>query len=225
MSGAAAISAAKNRRSKEINQKPISQAQQKRTNSCSSSSGSCSPQKPNNIALKVTETVNKNKDSLAMSMSMPVTDNLQITGPMHPVKILQLHEQRLNLFDSRITTLSSVLDKCSGMTMQTEPDADESSSCLDEIFMRVDSLESKLTMLEDVIMNIQNKLTVVQNFTIETNLIVAKTQQDLAAQQVLNQELSSQLAALTVNVQNATDTASPDTASPDTASPVFELDS
>jgi hypothetical protein len=54
-----------------------------------------------------------------------------------------------------------------------DTDADD-EEYREECFTRIGTLESKLSMLEEVIMNLQNKLTVVQNFMMETNLEVSK---------------------------------------------------
>ena len=187
MSGAAAIAAAKNRRGRlEANQKqlppPIS---------CGKNN-SCPPQQnKNNVA------VNKSVQGKAVvqpsSNDLIDPSTLQILGPLPPAQILRLHEQRLNKIDEKFNTLcapnacDSNANVCATSATPTIID-DELG---EELFGRIGNLESKLTMLEEVIMTLQNKLTISQNFAMETSMSVttlAKEQQKIL-QQVLEQVL------------------------------------
>jgi len=169
MSGAAAIAAAKNRRGRtEPNQKqlppPISCGK--------NSNGPSQAQKSAQSKSVVT--------TQSMSDLVDPT-SLQILGPMPPVQILRLHEQRLNKFDERISQLSTNFQPSTLLEMST---VDESE--LDDCFTRIETLESKLAMLEEVIMTLQNKLTIAQNFAMETNMSMTaliKKQELLQAQQ------------------------------------------
>ena len=183
MSGAAGLSAAKNRRSKsDPNQKqlppPIS---------CGKN-GSCPPQK---------QAQNSNNSKTAI-LPTKVSDlvepnSLKILGPLPPVEILKLHEQRLNRFDERLTNLSS---QCSSGQFEQPIEQlsaiDESE--IDDCFTRLEHLESKVGMLEEVIMTLQNKLTIAQNFAMETNLSMTqlvKKQEQLQLEQTLNLQKSN----------------------------------
>jgi hypothetical protein len=158
MSGASGIAAAKNRRSKtEPNQKqlppPIS---------CGKNGG-CPPQK------SAQNTNNSKTVALTNPMDLVDPTSLQILGPMPPVQILRFHEQRLNRFDERLSQLSSqavsVASSVSAACNSTEECAE-----MEDCFDRLETLESKLSMLEEVIMTLQNKLTIAQNFAMETNM-------------------------------------------------------
>jgi len=181
MSGAAAIAAAKNRRGKsDPNQKqlppPISCGK--------NGNGSCPPQ-------------NKSGQSSVTSKSLLPQDlvdptSLQILGPMPPVQILRLHEQRLNKFDERLSQLST---SCESMPCQPTSITTIDENELDDCFSRLENLESKIEMLEEVIMTLQNKLTIAQNFAMETNMSMnalikkqelLQLQQTQQAQQVID---------------------------------------
>jgi hypothetical protein len=167
MSGAAGIAAAKNRRSKtEPNQKqlppPIN---------CGKN-GSCPPQKPSQNS-KTAQVQNSKTAQVSTQNDLVDPNSLQILGPMPPVQILRVHEQRLNKFDERFNQFDCQTGSC-----QTNVDESE----IDDCFTRVETLESKLAMLEEVIMTLQNKLTIAQNFAMETNLsmnaLIKKQQQN-----------------------------------------------
>jgi len=174
MSGAAGIAAAKNRRSKtEPNQKqlppPISCGK--------NGNGSCPPQnKPS-----------QNKSSAIQTQApsdLIDPTSLQILGPMLPVQILRVHEQRLNRLDERLTEVSH---QSFAFDETTEQSAMEETD-INQWFNRTETLESKVTMLEEVIMTLQNKLTIAQNFAMETNLSMSslmKKYEQLQTQQTL----------------------------------------
>ena len=181
MSAAAGIAAAKNRRSKtEPNQKnqlppPVS---------CSSKNKSCPlPSTPKNAQKTVPHVENKMVD--------PVS--LQILGPMAPVQILRLHEQRLNQFDEKLNQVFAQ-ERC-----QKSGDEDD-EECKEECFSRIGMLESKLGMLEEVIMTLQNKLTIAQNFAMETNMSVMKL---VNAQQAQAQQAQAQAQQAQAQAQQA----------------------
>ena len=151
MSGAAGIAAAKNRRTKpDPNQQPII--------SCSSKSGSC-PLPPG-------------KAQITSKAQMVDPNSLQINGPLPFMQVLQVHEQRLNKFDDRLSKLS--LDQ--GALVQCTPQSCEPQACDAECYDRLSTLEEKVQMLEEVIMNLQLTLTNVQSFAMETSLAMLKLQ-------------------------------------------------
>lgn len=157
MSGAAGISAAKNRRSKtEPNQKqlppPISCGK--------NGNGSCPPQNKSSQSNKSIAPQTQSPTELVDPIS------LQILGPMAPVQILRVHEQRLNRLDERLGQVSIQPSTLCETVCQPSVNDEE----IDDYFSRIETLESKLAMLEEVIMTLQNKLTIAQNFAIETNM-------------------------------------------------------
>jgi len=177
MSGAAAIAAAKNRRGRtEPNQKQLPPPV-----SCGKNSNGPSQ-------------AQKSAQGKSLVTPQSTTDlvdptSLQILGPMPPVQILRLHEQRLNKFDERISQLSTNFQPSTLLEMST---VDESE--LDDCFTRIETLESKLAMLEEVIMTLQNKLTIAQNFAMETNMSMTaliKKQELLQAQQAQQTQLNA----------------------------------
>ena len=156
MSGAAGISAAKNRRSKtEPNQKqlppPIS---------CGKNNSCAVPNKSINNNTPQTQTILVDPNSF------------QILGPMAPVQILKVHEQRLNRVDERLKQLANqtVSVPTQQLSLQVAEISASDETELDELFGRLEQTESKIGMLEEVIMTLQNKLTIAQNFAMETNL-------------------------------------------------------
>lgn len=173
MSGAAAIAAAKNRRGRSDNSTRFPTP-----TSCSAPNKSSLPAPVSTRAMQRSGSVSTSsaKEQLAEPLSNLVDPNtLQILGPMPPAQILKFHEQRLNRFDER---MNQYLLQGSQAQMQMQVSQmqgpDVISEVEEECFTRIGDLESKLAMLEEVIMNLQNKLTVVQNFTMESNLEISK---------------------------------------------------
>ena len=158
MSGAAGISAAKNRRSRQAPNQP--------TNiNCSNVNGSCPT--PNNNRGQ-----NGNKSLPIMpDISLLDKDTLQILGPMPPVQVLKIHEQRLNRIDERFNQCQST-ESCN---LQPIVEGNFNS----EYYDKMDELETKVKMLEEVIMNLQLTVTNVQSFAMETNLSVTKLQKPI----------------------------------------------
>ena len=188
MSGAAAIAAAKNRRGKSDNSTRFPPP-----TSCSLPNKISPPGPVNTRAMPRAGSVSSStsaslasaaKEQLAAPLSNLVDPTtLQILGPMPPAQILKYHEQRLNRFDEKMQQFlaqgsqvqcSTVQMPISQMQVSQMQGPDVISEVEEECFSRIGDLESKLAMLEEVIMNLQNKLTVVQNFTMETNLDVSK---------------------------------------------------
>jgi hypothetical protein len=212
MSGAAAIAAAKNRRGRaETNQKqlppPIS---------CGKNN-TCPPQNKSAQAVQNRSAPQTNKIVPQSSMPSDLVDptSLQILGPLPPAQILRLHEQRLNKIDEKFITLCQN-NVCGTNTtvyqpnVQPEVEAEaeaEAEDLSEEIFGRLGNLESKVTMLEEVIMTLQNKLTIAQNFAMETSLSVtnaAKENQrniDKILEQVLEQVQAQVLEQVQAQVQ------------------------
>ena len=171
MSGAAAIAAAKNRRGRaEANQR-----QQLPPPVSCGKNNSCPPQ--NKQA--------NNKSVPAQNRSVQPSSNntlidpetLQILGPLPPAQILRLHEQRLNKIDEKFITLCGGINaSCSTnnniVQLDTVNETVDDNDLGEELFGRIDALENKLTMLEEVIMTLQNKLTISQNFAMETSMSV-----------------------------------------------------
>ena len=157
MSGAAGISAAKNRRSRQAPNQPPNI-------NCSNVNGSCPT--PNNRG-QVSQNGNK---SLSMMPDDSLLDKttLQILGPMPPVQVLKIHEQRLNKIDERLNQVQS----SESSNLQPIEEGNFSS----EYYDKINELESKVKMLEEVIMNLQLTVTNVQSFAMETNLSLTKLQ-------------------------------------------------
>ena len=178
MSGAAAIAAAKNRRGKSDNSTRFPPP-----TSCSLPNKISPPGPVNTRAMpragSVSSSTSAAKEQLAAPLSNLVDPTtLQILGPMPPAQILKYHEQRLNRFDEKMQQFLAQGSQvqCSTVQMQVSQmqGPDVISEVEEECFSRIGDLESKLAMLEEVIMNLQNKLTVVQNFTMESNLEISK---------------------------------------------------
>ena len=167
MSGAASIAAAKNRRSKpDPNQKPII--------SCSTKPGSC-PIPPPGKNVK--------------SNSVFDEESLQITGPMHVMQAIMVHEQRLNKIDVKIaqhqvSAMQAFVMPSISMAQQPQAcdtQACEPQACDAECYERLSALEEKIQMLEEVIMNLQLTLTNVQSFAMESSLAMMKLQNQITA--------------------------------------------
>jgi len=155
MSGAAGISAAKNRRSKQPqNSTP--------TTIISCSNVNKSPPPPSNVEQSYKHLLD-GLDSRVVNQ-----ETLQILGPMPPLQILRIHEQRLNKLDDsfRQSSQTKQSDELSGLDQHYD------EACYDKI----DEMEVKIRMLEEVIMNLQLTLTNVQNFAMETSLNLTKLQ-------------------------------------------------
>jgi hypothetical protein len=157
MSGAAGISAAKNRRSRQAPNQPPNI-------NCSNVNGSCPT--PNNRG-QVSQNGNKSLYTMPDDSLLDKT-TLQILGPMPPVQVLKIHEQRLNKIDERLNQGQS----SESSNLQPIEEGNFSS----EYYDKIDELESKVKMLEEVIMNLQLTVTNVQSFAMETNLSLTKLQ-------------------------------------------------
>jgi len=157
MSGAAGISAAKNRRSRQAPNQPPNI-------NCSNVNGSCPT--PNNRG-QVSQNGNKSLSTMPDDSLLDKT-TLQILGPMPPVQVLKIHEQRLNKIDERLNQGQS----SESSNLQPIEEGNFSS----EYYDKIDELESKVKMLEEVIMNLQLTVTNVQSFAMETNLSLTKLQ-------------------------------------------------
>ncbi len=157
MSGAAGISAAKNRRSRQAPNQPPNI-------NCSNVNGSCPT--PNNRG-QVSQNGNKSLYTMPDDSLLDKT-TLQILGPMPPVQVLKIHEQRLNKIDERLNQVQS------SESSNLQPI--EEGNFSNEYYDKIDELESKVKMLEEVIMNLQLTVTNVQSFAMETNLSLTKLQ-------------------------------------------------
>jgi len=157
MSGAAGISAAKNRRSRQAPNQPPNI-------NCSNVNGSCPT--PNNRG-QVSQNGNKSLYTMPDDSLLDKT-TLQILGPMPPVQVLKIHEQRLNKIDERLNQVQS----SESSNLQPIEEGNFSS----EYYDKINELESKVKMLEEVIMNLQLTVTNVQSFAMETNLSLTKLQ-------------------------------------------------
>jgi hypothetical protein len=158
MSGAAGIAAAKNRRSKTevVARPPVVNCKTVNGSSCQ-------------LQSKNTQPANY---SSGKSFQSPVIDpdSLQIKGPLPPGQILMVHEHRLNKLYDR---LNQGLESNSMTTTTCEPTFD--AECYDKI----NELELKIHMLEEVIMNLQLTITNIQSFTMETSLAMLKLQNSI----------------------------------------------
>ena len=165
MSGAASIAAAKNRRTKpDPNLKPNITCSSLKPGSCPLPSGS------------------KGQQSAPRMFD---EESMQITGPMHVMQVLKVHEQRLNKIDSKLTQQSvpSTPFAQSMASLMPLPASvcQETGQCDAECYDRISTLEEKVQMLEEVIMNLQLTLTNVQSFAMETSLAMMKLQNQLTA--------------------------------------------
>ena len=170
MSGAASIAAAKNRRTKpDPTQKPAI---------------SCSTLKPGSLP--------SNK---GIKSALFDEESLQITGPMPLLQVLKVHEQRLNKIDEKLnkvgspqqTQAVSILPSACALPTACV----EAGQCDAECYERLNVLEEKVHMLEEVIMNLQLTLTNVQSFAMESSLAMLKLQNQVAAASVVPAPLVS----------------------------------
>jgi hypothetical protein len=164
MSGAAGIAAAKNRRSKpDPSQSPVI---------------SCSNVKPGSLS--------SSKQGYKAVPTLFDEESLQITGPMHVMQVLKVHEQRLNKIDDKINKVASpqqafLPQACVPQACVPQLTAAPEQACDAECYERLSVLEEKVLMLEEVIMNLQLTLTNVQSFAMESSLAMLKLQNQLAA--------------------------------------------
>jgi hypothetical protein len=164
MSGAAGIAAAKNRRSKpDPSQSPVI---------------SCSNVKPGSLS--------SSKQGYKAVPTLFDEESLQITGPMHVMQVLKVHEQRLNKIDEKINKVASPQQACLPQACLPQAcvpqlTAAPEQACDAECYERLSVLEEKVLMLEEVIMNLQLTLTNVQSFAMESSLAMLKLQNQLAA--------------------------------------------
>ena len=164
MSGAAGIAAAKNRRSKpDPSQSPVI---------------SCSNVKPGSLS--------SSKQGYKAVPTLFDEESLQITGPMHVMQVLKVHEQRLNKIDDKINKVASpqqafLPQACAPQACAPQLTAAPEQACDAECYERLSVLEEKVLMLEEVIMNLQLTLTNVQSFAMESSLAMLKLQNQLAA--------------------------------------------
>ena len=159
MSGAAGIAAAKNRRSKpDPSQSPVI---------------SCSNLKPGSLS--------SSKQGYKAVPTLFDEESLQITGPMHVMQVLKVHEQRLNKIDDKINKVASPQQAFLPQACVPQLTAAPEQACDAECYERLSVLEEKVLMLEEVIMNLQLTLTNVQSFAMESSLAMLKLQNQLAA--------------------------------------------
>jgi uncharacterized coiled-coil protein SlyX len=106
-------------------------------------------------------------------------ESLQITGPMHVMQAIMVHEQRLNKIDTRLGQQQAFIQPS---TLASLPEQTcDSQACDAECYDRLSALEEKVQMLEEVIMNLQLTLTNVQSFAMETSLAMLKLQNQVSA--------------------------------------------
>lgn len=162
MSGAASIAAAKNRRTKpDPSLKPNITCSSLKPGSCPMPSGAKGQQ---------------------AAPRMFDEDSMQITGPMHVMQVLKVHEQRLNKIDSKLSQQSIPSTPFAQPMTSLLPmasDCQESGQCDAECYDRISTLEEKVQMLEEVIMNLQLTLTNVQSFAMESSLAMMKLQNQM----------------------------------------------
>lgn len=193
MSGAAGIAAAKNRRTKpDPNQKPII--------SCSTKTGGACPMPQQNNKTPQQPQQQQPKQS-HHTKSILNQESLQITGPMPLVQVLAIHEQRLNKIDEelkqKISPFSPNNSLLSISTREMNEAVECNTDCNTECYDRLHSLEEKVRMLEEVIMNLQITLTNVQSFSMETNLSLMKLQK--VAQ--LNEQIQPKLQNISLSIK------------------------
>jgi uncharacterized coiled-coil protein SlyX len=116
-------------------------------------------------------------------------ESLQITGPMHVMQAIMVHEQRLNKIDVKIaqqqvSAMQAFVMPSVGVSEQSQaclPQACLPQACDDELYERLSALDEKIQMLEEVIMNLQLTLTNVQSFAMESSLAMMKLQNQINA--------------------------------------------
>ena len=160
MSGAAGIAAAKNRRLKsDQNKSPIVD--------CNSLNGTCSPksniQQQQNRSMPLPTVMENN---LVDSVS------LKILGPMPTPQVLKIHEQRLNRIDEQL------LKRINTFEQPHQPIITETITSSSQYKEHINSMEEKIRILEEVIMNLQLTITNVQEFAMETNLAMMKIKRE-----------------------------------------------
>ena len=173
MSGAASLSAAKNRRTKaDPNLKP--------TISCSSKPGSCPPPPPGS------RTQANQQGNIKALKSVFDEESLQITGPMPLMHVIKVHEMRLNKIDEKLSKVQGGASQVGVSQLDTSVSqvdvtacGQTSAGCDEECYERISSLEEKIHMLEEVIMNLQLTVTNVQSFAMETSLAMMKLQKQI----------------------------------------------
>lgn len=160
MSGAAGIAAAKNRRSKTeiVAKPPVVNCKNVNGSACALPANKSRTAQPNAPA--------PNK----AQVNLVDPDSLQIRGALPPGQILMIHEQRLNKLYERLNQrFEAPLASCLPL-----------AECDEECYDKINELELKIHMLEEVIMNLQLTITNVQSFTMETSLAMLKLQNTFA---------------------------------------------
>ena len=184
MSGASGIAAAKNRRGKET----FSRFPQN-NQTCAAKGGGC-PRPGSATPQNISRASQGQTQSQAAAQYSPFLENkmvdpvtLRVTGPMQPLQIIQIHEQRLNKFDVRFeelrmaataTALSTPALSTPAFNAAAPSMENCNSGCNEECANRINDLEDKVNILEEVILNLQLTLANVQNFAMETNLALMK---------------------------------------------------
>jgi hypothetical protein len=176
MSGAAAIAAAKNRRGREDHNQRFSQFVQK----CSDAKGAAcpivTPARNNTVRNIITDRALPPPQLTAPTVDPSANgefdkNTLRILKPLQPLQVIQIHEQRFNKMDDTLKVQMSDLSerlKTIEQTPAVEVPVAESNKAV------VDGLEEKISILEEVIVNLQMDLAKMQNFAIEVNTTLLK---------------------------------------------------
>jgi hypothetical protein len=162
MSGAAGIAAAKNRRSRTDPVRPA-------VVDCKTVNGTCAPKNNNQQQQQNRSTIPTMENALVDPISM------KILGPMPTPQVLKIHEQRLNRIDEQVTQMVNM--NMNGQAQQNSV-VESSDDYSKEYIEQIESMEEKIHMLEEVIMNLQLTITSVQGFAMETNLAMMKMKRE-----------------------------------------------
>jgi len=162
MSGAAGIAAAKNRRSRTDPVRPA-------VVDCKTVNGACAPKNNNQQQQQNRSTIPTMENALVDPISM------KILGPMPTPQVLKIHEQRLNRMDEQVTQLINM--NMNGQAQQNSV-VESTDDYSKEYIEQIESMEEKIHMLEEVIMNLQLTITSVQGFAMETNLAMMKMKRE-----------------------------------------------
>lgn len=162
MSGAAGIAAAKNRRSRTDPVRPS-------VVDCKTVNGACAPKNNNQQQQQNRSTIPTMENALVDPISM------KILGPMPTPQVLKIHEQRLNRMDEQVTQLINMNMNGKAQQNSVVESTDDYSK---EYIEQIESMEDKIHMLEEVIMNLQLTITSVQGFAMETNLAMMKMKRE-----------------------------------------------
>ena len=166
MSGAAGIAAAKNRRSR---------ADPVRTSvvDCKSINGTCATKNINQSQKQQQQPQQTRYTIPTMENALVDPISMKILGPMPTLQVLKIHEQRLNRIDEQVTQFANRHIQAQQNSVNTS-----NVNSNNDYTERIECMEDKIRMLEEVIMNLQLTITNVQGFAMETNMTMMKMKRE-----------------------------------------------